>query len=436
VDADNQPQRRTAAGFGIFVSHITEEAHLARGIKHHLETAIAGARVFVSAADISLGDDWRTSLTEALNQSRALVVLCSARSIRRPWINFESGSGWLRGVRVIPVCHSGLRKADLPDPLRAFQVLELVDGDDCRKLVASVGAELELAVASEYPYDDMMDSLFTLPERGSRIGVVLTHGQDKWEEGIYTVFKVASALPERLDGQWSFNRIRKTDDLLSVNLHAYAGLIVGSPWRDRMEPEVVAALADFVMKGGRMLMLGFEMGDRHHGANMNDLAAQFGVYLDADIVGPPDQEKSKPYDVAVDFTLDNADPHELTSGLRTIRLANVQTVRVVALGHEWLRVGPNVPCRPSRDTTQYRDGTFSEPGREGKVEPNRKADWLTVALEAPKGLCGRGAVHAIGTWDLLGRKEAFNHRDNLVLLGRLFEWLSGRAIKDSFSIRE
>jgi TIR domain len=165
-----------------------------------LETAIAGARVFVSAEDISLGDDWRALLTEALNQSRALLVLCSARSIRRPWINFESGSGWLRGVRVIPVCHSGLRKADLPDPLRAFQILELVDGDDCRKLVESVGAELKLAVPDEYPYDDMMDSLFTLPERGSRIGIVLTHGQEKWEEDTCTVFNAASTLPEPLAG--------------------------------------------------------------------------------------------------------------------------------------------------------------------------------------------------------------------------------------------
>jgi hypothetical protein len=202
-----------------------------------------------------------------------------------------------------------------------------------------------------------------------------------------------------------------------------------------MEPEVVAALADFVMKGGRMLMLGFEMGDRHHGANLNDLAAQF-VYFDADIVGPPDQEESKPYDVAVDFILDNAEPHQLTSGLKVIRLANVQTVRVVALGREWLRAGSNVPCRPSRETTRYRDGTFSEPGREGTVEPNRRADWLAVALEAPKGLCGRGEVHAIGTWDLLGRRKAFCHRDNLILLGRLFEWLSGRDIKDSFAVRE
>src|SRR5205823_4163482 len=100
--------------------------------------------------------------------------------------------------------------------------------------------------------------------------------------------------------------------------------------------------------------------------------------------------------------------------LSTIRLTNVQTLRVLPLGREWLRVGRNVACRPSRETVEYRDGTFSEPG-EKKVEPNGEAGWLPVAAEAPPGLCGMGAVHAIGTWDLLGRRTAFDHRDNLAL---------------------
>jgi hypothetical protein len=436
MNVPSEAQQRDTTGVGVFVSHITEEAHLAHKIKQHLEAAIDGARVFVSAEDIRLGEDWRRSLREALDDTKALVVLCSPRSIKRPWINFESGSGWLRGVRVIPVCHSGLRKADLPDPLRAFQVLELVDDRDCQRLVEGVGAALKRKATENYPYGDMIESLFKLPERGDRVGVVLTHRQSEWDEAKYTLFNLSSALPERLTGRWSFSRINKTDDLLSASLHAYAGLIVGTPWRCRMEPEVVAALADFVMKGGRMLMLGFEMGDRHHGSNLNDLAAQFGIYFEADIVGPPGQQESKPYDVAVDFNPSSGDPHKLMSDIHAIRLANVQTLRVLPLGREWLRVGPNVACRPSRETVTYRDGTFSEPGREGKVEPNSKADWLPVAAEAPEGLCGCGAVQAIGTWDLLGRTRAFNHRENLVLLGRLFEWLCGRDITDSFTVSD
>ena len=200
-----------------------------------------------------------------------------------------------------------------------------------------------------------------------------------------------------------------------------------------MSPEVVAALADFVKKGGRMLLLGFEMGDRHHDANLNDHAAEFGLYVEADIVGPPRQGASKPFGVAVDYEVGLGDRHALTEGLAAVRLANVQTLRVLPLGAEWLRVGKNVACRPSRETVEYRDGVFTEPG-EKRVEPNAGAGWLAVAAEAPRGLCGEGAVQAVGTWDLLGRRDAFGHRDNLILLGRLFEWLSGRQITDSFMV--
>lgn len=425
-------EQREARQFGVFVSHITEEAHIALKIKEHLEGALK-ARVFVSAQDIRLGDDWRAALKGALDEAKVMIVLCSHRSLTRPWVNFESGSSWAHGVQVIPVCHSGLKKAEIPDPLKTFQVLELVDDRDCRTLIREIGAALNLKPKDGYDYQGMAEGLFVFPERRSEIGVVLTHHQGEWDKNQYTLFNLPKTLPPRLEGRWSLSPIQKMDDLLSVSLHEYSGLIVGSPWRRRMAPEVVAAISNFVMMGGRMLLLGFEMGDRHHDANLNDLAAEFGLYFEADIVGPPGQGKSKPYDAAIDFEVSRADWHELTAGLLTIRLANVQTLRVLPLGKEWLRVGQNVECRPSPETIEYRDRVFAEPG-EKRVEPNSEAAWLPVAVEAPSGLCGKGAVQAIGTWDLLGRKTAFNHRENLLLLGRLLEWLSGREITDSFTV--
>jgi hypothetical protein len=419
--------------FGVFISHITEEAHLALKIKRHLQDALK-ARVFVSADDIRLGDDWKASLRTALDEAKVMVVLCSQRSIMRPWINFESGSGWLRKVPAVMILHSGLQKADLPEPLSTFQVLELEDAADCETLVSQIGKQLDLEPADSYDYEEMARSLFVLPQRRPEIGVVLTHNQSKWEEDVYNIFDLPKALPAEIQGQWSVSPIRKMDALLSVKLHQYSGLIVGSPWRRRMAPGVVTALSDFVMQGGRMLLLGFEMGDRHHNANLNDLAAEFGLYFEADIVGPPEQNDAKPYDIVIKFDVSRAEPHPLTAGLSAIRLANVQTIRVLPLGKEWLRIGQNTECRPSPLNLEYRDRAFTEPTREKLVVPNNRAGWLPVAVEAPAGLCGKGAVHAIGTWDLLGRKSAFNHRENFVLLGRIFEWLSGREITDSFQL--
>lgn len=416
--------------FCVFISHITEEAQLALKLKQHLENALK-AKVFVSAEDIRLGDDWRASLRKALDEAHVLIVLCSRRSLSRPWINFESGGGWGRNVPVMPVCHSGLRRADLPDPLRTFDVLELVDERDLRSLTRDVGLAVNLEPLDPYDYEETFQSLFVPPERTSEIGVVLTHQQDMWEESSYTIFNATSKLPPNLQGSWSFTPVQKMDDLLGMCLHEYSGLIVGSPWRRRMEPSVVAALSNFVMQGGRMLLLGYELGDRHHDANLNDLAVEFGVYFSADIVGPPAQKTFKPYETPIDFEVVSGDSHPLTAGLLKIRLANVQTLRVLPLGREWLRVGKNVQCRPSRDSIAYRDRVFTQT-RDQKVDPNRHAGWLPVAVEAPAGLCGKGEVQAIGTWDLLGRQADFSNGDNLVLLGRLFEWLSGRDITDSF----
>lgn len=423
---------RQGPQFGVFISHITEEAHIARRLKEHIERALPNSSAFASVEDIHLGEDWRASLKRALDGSQVLVVLCSQRSLRRPWINFEGGGGWAHGVSVVPVCHSDLSKADLPDPFKNFQSLDLVDGGDCRKLFEHLGRVLRLKPVEDYPYDLMAKGLFELPGRGVEVGLVLTHGQKKWENA-YTVFNLRQSLPEGLSGQWSFTDITKTEDLLSADLHAFSGLIVGSPWRRRMEPEVVAALTDFVKQGGRMLLLGYELGDRHHDANFNDLAAQFGLYFEADIVGPPGQGTVKPYNVPVDFKVEDGDRHELTAGLTSVRLANVQTLRVLPLGAEWLRVGRNVACRPSRETVEYREGVFSEPG-EKRVEPNAQSGWLPVAAEAPRGLCGKGAVQAIGTWELLGRHKPFRSPDNLMLLGRLLDWLVRREAGDSFKV--
>lgn len=99
-----------------------------------LEIALPGLEVFVSAVDIHFGDQWLKVIDEAMERASIILSLCSPGSVRRPWINFESGSGWTRRIPVIPLCYKGLAKDQLPDPLGIFQALELVNADTCRKL--------------------------------------------------------------------------------------------------------------------------------------------------------------------------------------------------------------------------------------------------------------------------------------------------------------
>ena len=172
-------------------------------------------------------------------------------------------------------------------------------------------------------------------------------------------------------------------------------------------------------------MLGYELGDRHHGGNLAALAVYFGVQLHTDVVGPVGHKGTKPYGLAVDFDVSEADALELTNGIASIRLANVQTVQVDPGGVEWLRVGRNVVCRPERRAVDYLEDILCQPG-EQSVDVNSDAGWVPIAVKAPAGLCGSGGVHVVGTWEILGKDRAFNDRpDNVRLLSRLLDWLSG-----------
>lgn len=104
----------------IFISYINEESVLAGALKDWIESTFAGqCSVFVStdADGIPPGTRWVERIDQALEDADVLIVLCSPSSVKRPWVNFEAGCGFIKRVPVIPVCHSGLRKEQLPLPL-------------------------------------------------------------------------------------------------------------------------------------------------------------------------------------------------------------------------------------------------------------------------------------------------------------------------------
>lgn len=108
----------------VFISHITEERHLADLIKTQISKDFLGMLdVFVSSDQLSItvGSKWLTEIDDALKSAQIELILCSYDSVRRPWVNFEAGAGWVKGIPVIPVCHTGIRPVDLPIPLNMLQ---------------------------------------------------------------------------------------------------------------------------------------------------------------------------------------------------------------------------------------------------------------------------------------------------------------------------
>ena len=413
----------------VFLSHITEAGSLAAAMKRALEEAVDGLEVFVSGADIQLGTAWLNALDSAFDKSKAVLVLCSSRSITRPWVNFESGGGWGRRVQVIPICHAGLTKSELPHPLSIFQAFTLTRANGehlIREVVKALGCTLKMGVDVAVVGRTLSNVAYADRTLGQKVGIVRTAKQAEWPKGQYgSIFDLLhDRLPARLGHTWPVEFIDDSEQLRLDRITEFRGLVVGNPWRARFDLSTIEAIRQFVLDGGRALLLGFELGDRHHNGNLAQLARCFGIEPVTDIVGPA-SKIDKPYDSPVDFQVGAADPHPFTKGLTAVRFANVQTLRGEPGCSEWLRVGANVVFRPRRDRTVYaKDGTLTA-GKED-FERNDGASWCPVAVQAPRGLCGRGEVNAIGTWDFLGDQGVFlENADNAILVERMLDWLSG-----------
>ncbi len=108
----------------VFISHITQEKEVAIAFKELIEQSFLGMlEVFVSSDEdsIQMGQKWLNQISDGLKKCSIEIVLCSPKSITRPWINFEAGAGWVRDIPVIPLCHSGIEPSKLPMPLNLLQ---------------------------------------------------------------------------------------------------------------------------------------------------------------------------------------------------------------------------------------------------------------------------------------------------------------------------
>jgi hypothetical protein len=115
----------------IFISHISEETSIAEILKDWIESTFLGqCEVFASSdrENLPAGNKWIGEIDQALDSAVAFLVLFSPTSLKRPWVNVQTGWGWIKGLPIIPICHSGLKKDDLPPRISSFQGIE-IDSD-------------------------------------------------------------------------------------------------------------------------------------------------------------------------------------------------------------------------------------------------------------------------------------------------------------------
>ncbi len=155
----------------VFISHITEEKEIALALKQLVETTFLGMiEVFVSSdpTSIKLGRKWLDEITHALKTCAVEIILASPESVKRPWINFEAGAGWIREIPVIPLCHSGMTPSNLPAPLGTLQAATATKENEL-KLVFPVLAEAIGCTLPQIDYSEFISVVNAFEETSREI---------------------------------------------------------------------------------------------------------------------------------------------------------------------------------------------------------------------------------------------------------------------------
>ena len=129
----------------VFISHITMEKEIAISLQELIENAYGGlVDVFVASdrKSIELGSLWLDRITNALRKSCVELIITSPESVKRPWVNFEAGAGYIREIPVIPICHSGMTFGKLPAPWNALQSVEATDVEGLQIVLNTLSEKL------------------------------------------------------------------------------------------------------------------------------------------------------------------------------------------------------------------------------------------------------------------------------------------------------
>lgn len=129
----------------MFISFVHEDEAVAKAVQGVLQWELKFQDVFMISdrSKVFAGTDWFDRIRHELTSAEVVVLMMSKRSVKRPWVNFEAGAGWLAGKPLVSVCYGNLSKGALPRPYSDFQALDLpVDEED---LIQSVAHHLKVS---------------------------------------------------------------------------------------------------------------------------------------------------------------------------------------------------------------------------------------------------------------------------------------------------
>ena len=284
-----------------------------------------------------------------------------------------------------------------------------------------------------------------LPDPGRNPGVLFYKSPDARDEPkSNALLEVA----EPSSAPWAHSEIPNlNEELLRPGLDRWRGLFLSPPFRRHLSQEVIDTIVRWVRNGGRLVVTGYGLGERHHKMNVNQLLYHFGLSLRSDAVVPHDYEHKdarpqigKGYNVWTTYEVSDTDTSRLFEGVSSLSLRYACTIAMEPGSRPLILCGENrIRELSSRDDEERvvplhlvdEDGHYElASGEQWLVSPSVTRPGNAIAALAPRGLCGKGGVVVIGTFDFRGKSDDRPATDsmgpsNARFLENLWTWMSG-----------
>jgi TIR domain len=347
----------------------------------------------------------RDQLREAINECDTCVYLATRNSVLSKWCSAEIGAFWGAGKKVIVF----VADPDLTDD----QIPPQFQGDlwtsDVREVVRTIESSM-LPVPKHSPAP-----LFFFSYEGST-------SRDKAK--IEIIRRVVMQAGDGKGGNESsaFHEIENLQNLDDETIRLWKGLFLGMPYKQEFSKSLITRLVKWVRAGGNLVITCFELGERHHETNVNQLAYHFGIYFNSDVVvapSPHEDQHNKDYGVTLLYSQINKESNPpLFQGVSKIAMKNACSLHLEPGAVSLVLAAPN-------QIRELQEGDYSSAhalavGDQRFGRPYEDPSRAVIAL-APEGLTGSGRVLATGTWDFRGDER---QNDNDGFLRNLLHWLT------------
>jgi TIR domain-containing protein len=410
-----------------FISHHMKEAPDETEYQRLTSELRKAGIEFFDRDSIKPGETLASQLIEGIRTCGSCIFLATEKSVNSRWCLSELGAFWNAGRTIVAYAPDANFSDDTLPPLLKGHAWT----DDIAQVIKVLKNEALQGAAAHsrilfFPFID-------------------DHDQDAPKRDV--ISQAIALIPAESTNR--FKTLRNLSDLDDDQLGNWTGLFLGMPYDRAFTASVIMRLVEWVRDGGRLVISGFELGERHHGTNLNQLTYHFGVQFNSDAVVHPRPTQpvedhfekrgatgpvAKDYDESLCFetlyTLPDDTKRYMPNLLTelTALLQDVRTLRLQNVCSLQLEPGamPLVLAKPNRvRALTVESGRYSSPpkfklatGKQTFEEPFLDPHRAVVAL-APQGLTGKGRVLALGSWDFRSDEPC----DNQIFLQNIWRWL-------------